>query len=85
MNRDLKILNKVFINQNTNVYVYIMCMCMCMCMPGEFHGQRSLVGYSPWGHKELDMTEWLSTAHINIYIIYKYEIINKYLNACWPS
>ena len=26
-------------------------------------GQRSLVGYSPWGHKELDMTEWLSTAH----------------------
>ena len=25
------------------------------------HGQRSLVGYSPWGCKELDMTEWLST------------------------
>ena len=25
------------------------------------HGQRSLEGYSPWGHKELDMTEWLST------------------------
>ena len=23
------------------------------------HGQRSLVGYSPWGHKELDMTERL--------------------------
>ena len=22
----------------------------------EFHGQRSLAGYSPWGHKELDMT-----------------------------
>ena len=20
-------------------------------LPGEFHGQRSLVGYSPWGHK----------------------------------
>ena len=29
-------------------------------LPGEFHGQRSLVGYSPWGHKELDMTEWLT-------------------------
>ena len=28
-------------------------------LPGEFHGQRSLVGYSPWGHKELDTTEWL--------------------------
>ena len=24
------------------------------------HGQRSLVGYSPWGHKESDTTEWLS-------------------------
>ena len=23
----------------------------------ESHGQRSLAGYSPWGHKELDMTE----------------------------
>ena len=29
-------------------------------LPGEFHGQRSLVGYSPWGHKESDITEWLS-------------------------
>ena len=26
-------------------------------LPGEFHGQRSPVGYSPWGHKESDMTE----------------------------
>ena len=26
------------------------------------HGQRSLVGYIPWGHKELDMIEWISTA-----------------------
>ena len=25
--------------------------------PGESHGQRSLVGYSPWGCKESDMTE----------------------------
>ena len=25
-------------------------------LPGESHGQRSLVGYSPWGRKELDMT-----------------------------
>ena len=27
------------------------------------HGQRSLAGYSPWGHKELDMTKQLSIAH----------------------
>ena len=26
-------------------------------LPGESHGQRSLMGYSPWGHKELDTTE----------------------------
>ena len=26
-------------------------------LPGEFHGQRSLVGYSPWGHKQSDTTE----------------------------
>ena len=27
--------------------------------PGKPHRQRSLVGYSPWGHKESDMTEQL--------------------------
>jgi len=26
-------------------------------LPGESHRQRILVGYSPWGHKESDMTE----------------------------
>ena len=30
--------------------------------PEKFHGQRSLAGYSPQGHKESDMTERLSTA-----------------------
>ena len=28
--------------------------------PGEFHGRRSLAGYSPWGHKELDTTKRLT-------------------------
>ena len=28
-------------------------------LPGKFHGRRSLVGYSPWGHEELDTTERL--------------------------
>ena len=28
-------------------------------LPGKFHGWRSLVGYSPWGRKESDMTERL--------------------------
>ena len=30
-------------------------------LPGEALGQRSLAGYSPWGHKESDTTEQLST------------------------
>ena len=29
-------------------------------LPGKSHGQRSLEGYSPWGPKESDMTEWLN-------------------------
>ena len=29
-------------------------------LPGKSHGQRSLAGYSPWGCKDLDKTEWLS-------------------------
>ena len=32
-------------------------------MPGEFHGQSSLVGYSPWGCKESDVTEQLTHTH----------------------
>ena len=35
-------------------------------LPGESHGQKSLAGYGPWGHKELDATERLNTVqHIN--------------------
>ena len=30
----------------------------------ENHGQRSLMGYSPWGHKELDTTYQLSTYNL---------------------
>ena len=30
------------------------------CCLEKSHGQRSLVGYSPWGHKESDMTELLT-------------------------
>ena len=29
-------------------------------LPGEFHGQRSLAGYSPWSRKESDRTEQLT-------------------------
>ena len=36
-------------------------------LPGEFHGQRTLAGYSPWGHKESNLTEQLK---IYIYIFF---------------
>ena len=34
--------------------------------PGKSHGQRNLVGYSPWGCKELDTTE--DACNIDIYV-----------------
>jgi len=36
------------------------CLPTPVFLPGEPHGQRSLVGYSPWGCKESDTTERLS-------------------------
>ena len=34
-------------------------------LPGEFHRHRNLAGYSsPWGHKESDMTEQLTSIYI---------------------
>ena len=53
------------------LYIY-MCVCVYIyflytirrrkwqsipALPGESHGQMSLVGYIPWGHKELDTTK----------------------------
>ena len=32
-------------------------------LPGEFHGQKRLAGYSPWGRKESDTTEQLTHTH----------------------
>ena len=41
-------------------------------LPGEFHGQKSQAGYSPWGCKELDTTGRLTDTH-------------RYKNAfCYP-
>ena len=34
-------------------------------LPGESHGQRSLVSYSPWGLKKSDMTELLSMHEVS--------------------
>ena len=56
-------------------------------LPGKSHGQRSLVGYSPWGHKESDTTQWLNNNNkhtsyekryfISFYFIYYIYYINN--------
>ena len=35
-------------------------------LPGNSHGQSSLAGYSPWGHKESDTTERL---HFRLHLL----------------
>ena len=37
-------------------------------LPGEFHEQRSLVGYSPWDHKEPDTTE-VTACTVILYLV----------------
>ena len=41
-------------------------------LPGESHGRRSLVGYSPRGHKESDTTYISISIYVHILGIYKY-------------
>ena len=50
----------------------------------ESHGQRSLADYSPWGHKESDMTEHLSThTYIVMYLLNGIRLCNIYFKiAC---
>ena len=47
-------------------------------LPGEFHGQRSLVGYSPWSHKESGMTKQLNNnkkLNIILKILWSFEFL----------
>ena len=47
-------------------------------LPGESHGQSSLAGCSPWGHKESDTTQWLSMhASMLLYNCLESLVINK--------
>ena len=50
--------------------------------PEKSHGQRSLTGYSPWGHKELNMTE--VTKHIMLHCIYAPQLLNPFISQ-WTS
>ena len=48
-------------------------------LPGKSYGQKSLVGYTPWGHKELDMTEQLAHTHVLIYKLIELYTLNVYI------
>ena len=37
-------------------------------LPGVSHGQRSLVGFSTWSHKELDMTKQLTVQYFSVWL-----------------
>ena len=39
-------------------------------IPGKSHSQRSLVGYSPWGHKESDTIEQLTLRDLNNQLVF---------------
>ena len=39
-------------------------------LPGKFHAQKNLAGYSPWGCKESNMTEWAQTNPIYVEVLY---------------
>ena len=51
--------------------------------PGEFHGQRSLAGYSPWGHKKSKMTVQLLFSLLSVgFVVLKVQNNNViYLNG----
>ena len=44
-------------------------------LPGKSHGQRSLVGCSPWGHKELDTTKRLHFQSFHFSLSFSFSII----------
>ena len=56
-------------------------------LPGEFHGQRSLVGYSLWGFKELDVTLWLTYTGCIFYLFPRWfsskESVCQELQGTW--
>ena len=60
-------------------------------LPGISHGQRSPIGYSPWGHKESDTTEqlpfhFLFRRYLIVVLICIYLMNGIFSYACWrPS
>ena len=54
-------------------------------LPGKSHGQRNSAGYSPWSHKELDMTERLSTWSLQMVSLRYWQVISLLCLPASPS
>ena len=63
------IVNQVYLNKKEKTHLCSF-VGVYVSLPGESHGQRSLVGCSPWGCKELGMTERLPLTLIWDYLCF---------------
>ena len=50
-------MNKMNLKLKNNTIYIVVWQLTPIFLPEESHGQRSLVGYSPWGHRKSDTTE----------------------------
>ena len=53
-------------------------------LPGESRGQRSLVGYSPWDHKESDTTEATKRTH-TARLVCMHISVYAHLHVCYSQ
>ena len=53
-------------------------------LPGKSHGERNLVGYSPWGRRQLDMTEHVCRTWVNLKVDLN-SILNKKVSHFWGN
>ena len=54
-------------------------------LPGKSHGERSLAGSSPWGHKEQDMTSWLNNYNMMLCSTRKLRLAGDRSRMAWVS
>ena len=57
-------------------------------LPGKSHGQRSLAGYSLWGHKELDMTKRLALTFQSFFMNSHHRrrgLTTSLFKVCWDT
>ena len=51
----------------------------------KIHGLKSLVGYSPWGHKEWDTAECFTSLHFSVPIFFSILHCSQKHSECWQG